>query len=305
MRGGGLDLDTVDRLTGGKLGIFDVPCPLCGPYKSNRGQRRCVLRVYRTEPGFAGYHCARCGEAGYARDRHAPSPDPAELAKACAEAAKRDQIHKADRLAKARWLWSQHKPIIGSVAERYLRETRKIGCPLPATLGFLPARGEYPAAMIAAYGLGHEIEPAVIAIADDAIRGVHLTRLLPDGSDRERGEQAKIMIGQSIGTPIILAAPNDLLGMAISEGIEDALTVHEATGLGTWAAGSASRLPALADAVPDHIEAVTVLTDDDMDGRRHAAALVDRLRSRCIETRQVIANKWPAVAGVPHDGGAS
>ena len=34
--------------------------------------------------------------------------------------------------------------------ERYLREKRKINCRLPTTLGFLPARGEYAPAMIAA-----------------------------------------------------------------------------------------------------------------------------------------------------------
>jgi hypothetical protein len=41
----------------------------------------------------------------------------------------------------------------------------------------------------------------LIAVADIAVTGVHITRLLPDGSDRERGEQAKIMIGRSIGSP--------------------------------------------------------------------------------------------------------
>ena len=54
----GLD---IDHLTGGRLGTFDVP--ECGPLKrSARNQRRAVLRVYRIQPGFAGYHCARCGE---------------------------------------------------------------------------------------------------------------------------------------------------------------------------------------------------------------------------------------------------
>jgi hypothetical protein len=66
--------------------------------------------------------------------------------------------------------------------------------------------------MLAAFGLAHEVEPGVIAIADDAIRGVHLTRLKPDGSDRERGAMAKIMVGHSTGSPIVLAPPNDGLG---------------------------------------------------------------------------------------------
>ena len=288
----GLSLETIDQLTNGRLGVHDVPCPLCGPFKSHRGQRRDVLRVWRVEPGFATFFCARCGETGYARDQHAPAPDPQKLARLRAEAAEHGRILKIERLSKARWLWSQRKPIAGSIAERYLREKRKIKCPLPATLGFLPARGEYAPAMIAAFGLPHEIEPGVIDIADGALKGVHITRLLPDGSDRERGDQAKIMVAHSVGFPIVLAPPNDLLAISIAEGIEDALTVYEATGLGVWAAGSASRMPALAGVIPGYVECVNVVADDDPDGRRHAATLIDRIAARGIETRRVIANVW-------------
>jgi hypothetical protein len=292
----GLDLGTIDRLTGGKLGTHDVPCPLCGAYHSPQGQRRKVLRIWRIEPGFATFCCARCGEAGYVHDQHAPAPDTTRLAKARAEAVEHDRTHKIDRLSKARWLWSQRKSIADTIAERYLRERRGIGCPLPATLGFLPAHGDYPPAMIAAFGLAHEVEPGVIAIADNAVRGVHITRLLPDGSDRERGDQAKIMVGHSIGFPIVMAPPNDLLGMAITEGVEESLTVYQSSGLGAWAAGAASRMPALADAIPSFIECVTVLADDDADGRRHAGDLTDRIRARGIEVRQVLANRWMPAA---------
>jgi len=290
------DLTTLDRLTAGQLGAHDVPCPLCGPYKSRQGQRRQVLRIWRLEPGFAGYHCARCGESGYVRDRDAPAPDPVKLAAARAEAAMRERAHEADRLAKARWLWSRRKPIAGMIAERYLRETRGIHCPLPATLGFLPAHGEYPPAMIAAFGLAHETEPGALAIANDAVRGVHITRLLHDGSDRERGDLAKIMIGHSTGSPLVLAPPSDMAGLAITEGIEDALTMHEVTGLGAWAAGSASRLSALADAIPDYIDCVTVVVDDDPDGHRHSTTLADRIRARGIEVRLIVPNQWRGAA---------
>jgi Toprim domain len=287
-----LDLDIIDRLTNGRLGTHDAPCPLCGPLKSAHGRRRKVMRVWRVEPGFATFHCERCGESGYLHDRHAPEPDPVHLAKAHAEAAERDRVHKADRLDKARWLWSRRKAIAGTIAERYLREARGIHCPLPATLGFLPSHGEYPPAMIAAFGIAHEIEPGVIAIADNAVRGIHITRLLPEGSDRERGDKAKIMVGHSISSPIVLAPPNDLLGLAVTEGIEDALAIHEATGLGAWAAGSASRLPPLADAIPDYIECVTVVVDDDPDGHRHSAALAERIQARGIEVRLIVPNRW-------------
>jgi Toprim domain len=278
-------LDVIDVLTGRMLGTHDVPCLLCGPYHSAHGQRRRVMRVWRIEPSFATYRCARCGVKGYVHDRHASAPDRVKLAHARAEAAEYDRAHKLERLRKARWLWSKRKPIVGSIAEVYLRQRRRVGCSLPATLGFLPARDDYAPSIIAAFGLAREIEPGVITIADDAVCGVHITRLLPDGSDRLRDDKAKIMVGHSSGFPIALAPPNDLLGIVIAEGIEDALTVHEATGLGAWAAGSASRMPALAEAVPSYIEAVTVVEDDDADGRRNAATLAGRIEARGVEIR--------------------
>ncbi|HZV04175.1 MAG TPA: toprim domain-containing protein [Gemmataceae bacterium] len=290
-----LDLAEIDRLTNGRHGTHDVPCPLCGPSKSRHGQGRKVMRIWRIELAFATYHCERCGESGYVRDRRARKPDPVRLAQVRAEAAERDRAHKAERLAKAAWLWSQHKPIAGTVAERYLRNRGYHG-PLPATLGFLPATSKYPPAMIVAFGFAHEKEAGIVAISDDAVRGVHVTRLLPDGSGRERGDQAKIMIGQSIGAPMILAPPNDLLGLAIGEGIEKTLAAHEVTGLGAWAAGSASRMPALADMIPSYIDSVNIFADDDPDGRRHAAILAERLKIRGTEVRLIVPNRWRGAA---------
>jgi Toprim domain len=292
-----IGLDVIDQLTGSRLGTFDVPCPLCGPFKrAARNQWRPVLRIYRIEPGFAGFHCARCGEKGVALDRSGPPPDQIKVAKARADAAERNQALKAERLGKAQWLWSKRMPIAGSIAETYLRRARGYGGPLPATLGFLPACGEYPPAMIAAFGLAHEIGPGEISIADAAVRGVHLTRLLPDGSGKatfeDADELAKIMIGLSAGCPLVLAAPNDALSLVMTEGIEDALSAHEATGLGAWAAGSASRLPALADVIPSYIDSVTVLADDDGDGRRHAGEIAKRARARGIDARAVIVGAW-------------
>jgi hypothetical protein len=116
-------------------------------------------------------------------------------------------------------------------------------------------------------------------IPETRITGIHLTRLVPDGSDRERGDGAKIMLGLSMGSPIVLAP----LGMVVTEGIEDALTVHQATGLGAWAAGSAGRMPALADTLPRYIECVTICAHDDPAGRDGALALADALDRRGVE----------------------
>jgi hypothetical protein len=114
--------------------------------------------------------------------------------------------------------------------------------------------------------------------------GIHVTFLERDGSAKAAIDRPKIMLGPSSGVPIVVAQPNDLLGLAITEGIEDALSVHAATGLGAWAAGSAGRMPGLADKVPDFIEAITICAHDDDAGRRGAYALADALISRGFET---------------------
>ena len=212
------------------------------------------------------------------RDRGAPVPDSVKLEQARAEAAERERSSAAERLDKARWLWSRRQPIAGSIAQNYLRQARAYYGLIPGTLGFLPARGKHGPAMIAAFGLPAEPQPGMLAIADDAIRGVHITRLAPDGLGKAGTEPDKLMIGLSHGSPIVLGPPNDLLGLLIAEGIEDALSGHEATGLGAWAAGSASHLPALAASVPNWIEAVTILAHNDYDGLRHARTLATNLR---------------------------
>lgn len=190
-----------------------------------------------------------------------------------------DDDYEQRQRAKAAWLWSQRRPIAGSIAETYLH-ARGYGGPLPRTLGFLPPRadGQHPA-MIAAFAQVDESEPGALGEPED-VRAVHLTLLLPDGSGKAAVAPNKLTIASPAGTPIVLAPMNDLLGLAITEGIEDGLSVHQATGLGAWAAGSAPFLPKLVAAIeqlsapPD---CVTIFVDDDDAGRRHAHELAAAL----------------------------
>jgi CHC2-type zinc finger protein/Toprim domain-containing protein len=200
---------------------------------------------------------------------------------------------QAVQLRKARWLWSQREPIIGSIAETYLRGRGYHGS-IPETLALLPTSGDNPPALIAAYGIATEPEPGVIAIAENAVLGVHLIKLKPDGSDRLRDDpKCKFTIGRGFIAPIMLAPPNDLLGMVVAEGLEDALNAHEASGLGAWAAGTATRLPALADLIPSYIECVTIMVDDDDAGRTNSRKLMARLRDRNIGVRLTSHGSFP------------
>jgi hypothetical protein len=158
---------------------------------------------------------------------------------------------------------------------------------VPATVRFLPsgAKNPYPA-MITAFGIALEPEPGRLTISSEAVGGVHLTYLQPDGGGKAPIDPVKRMIGKIKGLPIVLAPPNDGLGLLIAEGIETALSAHLGTGLGTWAAGSAGLMPALADAVPDYVQCVTVAVEDDPAGRRGARELIQRLEARRIATIQ-------------------
>jgi hypothetical protein len=192
--------------------------------------------------------------------------------------------HSPDQgqLLKGRRLWDCRQTVEGSPVERYFRRRGYRG-DAPATIGFLPPGAYAFPAMIAAFGLADELEPSVLSIREEEVRGAHLTLLRLNGEGKADTTPAKIMLGASTGWPIVVAPPNDGLGIAICEGIEDALSVHQATGLGTWAAGSAGRMPALAAKVPDYIPVVTIYCDDDEAGRRGTYGLADALVARGIE----------------------
>ena len=260
-------------------GVHDIPCPACGPSRdamTNRSRR--VMRVWNEREGVLTYNCARCGIRGGARTMFVPKVGFTRHAQA-AQASVRN-----DRREVALKLWEASRPARDSIVEEYLR-WRGIGLiEVPATLRYLAPRrpGHHPA-LIAPFGFTREPQPGHVSISRDAIHGVHLTFLAPDGLGKAQVAPAKIMIARSIGTPIVVAPLSDSLGLAIAEGIEDAISIHEATGLGAWAAGSAGRLPALAAVVPCEIESVTVVADSDDAGYENACELAHRLNARGFE----------------------
>jgi hypothetical protein len=291
-----IDFETLQALSGGRAKA-DAACPLCGPgCKTPTNRTRKVLRIYNPGPGFATYYCARCGTKDFA---HADSGDKPkggngravedQIAKrfAAAVAAPLVKTEPApDKSAKARYWWSQRRPIAGSIAERYLRDCRGYHGPLPETLGFLPARGDHPPSMVAAFGIPNEPTPGRLVVNDDAVTAVHFTKLRPDGSSKAGTAKDKTMLGPAKGQPIVLRPVNDLGGLLIAEGIENALACH-ASGLGLWAAGSAPFLPDVADKVPDYVEAVTIVADVDDSGAglRKSKELGQLLLKRGLDVR--------------------
>jgi hypothetical protein len=222
---------------------------------------------------------------------HAAQPDPdrerrlqeerAAHERAAREREQDQQREESARRDLARRLWLQRQPISeGSPPALYLAKRGFVGA-IPATLGYLAPNGKYPPTMIATFAMAGETEPGVLA-PPVKVDQVHLTRLTMAGdkANADPDHPAKIVIGLGTGLPIVLAPPNDLLGLAITEGIEDGLSVYASTGLGTWVAGAAGRLPALAAAVPDYIDCVTIYAHPDEAGRRGARELARALAPR-------------------------
>jgi hypothetical protein len=85
----------------------------------------------------------------------------------------------------------------------YLRRGRRFDGPIPPTLGYLPANGKHPPAMIAAFGFCEEPEPGVID-PPAIVAGVHITRLTLYGG-KTAFDPVKIMLGPSAGLPIVVA----------------------------------------------------------------------------------------------------
>jgi putative DNA primase/helicase len=186
---------------------------------------------------------------------------------------------------KASWLWRRRRPIEGTPAERYLRHVRAYRGPFPPNLAFLaPTKPKHHPAMIAAFGIPTESQPGVL----DDLRGVdavHFTLLRADGSDKADVAKPQFILGSPGRLPIVIAPPNDLLGLAVTEGIEDGLSVYQCTGLGVWVAGSAGMMPALARSIPGCIETVTIFGHADKNGQNGARKLAAALVRRGIEVR--------------------
>jgi hypothetical protein len=183
---------------------------------------------------------------------------------------------------KAAWLWGAREPITeGCPAGLYLRRARRFDGPIPTTLGYLPPNGKHPPALIAAFGFCEEPEPGTIR-PPGLVTGVHLTRLTPQGG-KTPIDPVKIMLGPMSGLPIVLAPVNDGLGLAITEGIEDGLSVFEETGLGVWAAGSAGNMPKIAAALPPYVECTTIFAHRDETGMQFAKEAARLIAAKRVE----------------------
>jgi len=176
---------------------------------------------------------------GQAKEAPHPRPRPA------ADDTSADSERQA-KIALARRMWTEARPIAGTLGERYLVDTRRI----PAASGGWPG-------MAARY---HATLQAIILAAtrdDGVVQAVQLVRLGADGGKADDGRPQKLSYGPQDGAMVRL--PGDPTGpLLVAEGPETGLSVWRATEAETWVS-----LGAMAKAELPLGRRVVICADDD------------------------------------------
>jgi len=186
--------------------------------------------------------------------------------------------------------WRESVPLTHPQAEpaRLYLARRGLSATAPQTLRFHPALGYYADRCLVGRHLA--ILAQVTGQGGDAVT-LHRSYLTVDGHKAPVDAPKKLMrhpsARQLTGGAIRLIAPGSRL--AVTEGIETALAVIEATGLPAWATGNAHLLETFVP--PPGVRQVLVFADKDRPSRQHpsghgqeaARALVTRLWAMGIQ----------------------
>jgi hypothetical protein len=285
---GAISWDFVEHATGGRQGVFHLPCPVCAPHRpAGYRQARKVLTIWRSEDDFASYNCVRCIPAlkGWVKPDAEPDyshrgklrralDDADRQARQAAQAARdaAEAQEKARRSAWAEFTFFSASDIAGTPPERYLQRR---GVTPGDDLRFSPfaplSYADQPRTMPGMIG----------AVRDDAgaIIGCHITYL-----DAEARKLDRKMFGRVAGGAIRLAPIGPDGHLAVAEGIETARSFQALYGTPTWAALSAPGIEAFA--LPPGLQRLVIAADADEHGRGLEAA--QRLAKRAAEHCEVV-----------------
>jgi hypothetical protein len=177
----------------------------------------------------------------------------------------------------ARDCWKKTVPIAGTLAETYLREHRRINCPLPISLRFAPslryAESQYYPALVAA-----------VQGPDRALTAVQRIFLDPTTANKASVPDPKKILGQTRGGAVRLAHAGETLVLA--EGIETALTILEATSLPVWVTLGTSGLRGII--VPQTVRTIVLAVDNDQAGIEAAQEATARFLKEGRTVKQVL-----------------
>jgi putative DNA primase/helicase len=258
----------------------NMPCPLCG------GKDRFQ---FTDKFGEGNYHCRGCGPGGgFKLAQAATGMDFNAVLQAVerylgmectpSRAASEPGIERMKKLVQR--IWNEARPVTtGDEVGKYLASRGLALREYPAALRFHPSLGyyakdeagktkklaEYPAML------------ACIQAADGHIVSLHRTYLL-EGKKLHAQDAKKVLSSGVSGAAIRLWIPS--VELAITEGIENAIAVHLATGKPVWAALAAGNLEKLW--IPESAPRISIYADNDADGdfagQTFAFALARRLK---------------------------
>jgi phage/plasmid primase-like uncharacterized protein len=109
---------------------------------------------------------------------------------------------------------------------------------------------------------------APITNIDGEFIGVHQTFIRPDGSGKADVDRPKAMLGRAAGGAVWLALAAETL--MVAEGIENAISAMQMSGMPAWAALSTSGMIGLV--LPPVVRTVVILVDNDINGAGEYAA---------------------------------
>ncbi|MGB4952251.1 MAG: toprim domain-containing protein [Rhizobiaceae bacterium] len=251
----------------GNYGV--APCPVCQP---DRKRTQNALTLAEGRVGLLA-HCKKSDckftdilwATGLSHREHITL----EATKTSAREAER-HIQLVRREASARNIWNETCPIGSTVAEKYLRDARRITSDLPTTLRFHQRL---------IHGHTKSFHPALVALVEGG-KGfaIHRTWLKPDGSGKASIEPSKAMLGSTSGGAVRLAEGGSRL--VVGEGLESTLSLScgllesPAT---LWAGLSTSGIRGLS--LPEPPGKLTIAADGDQPGREAAYALAERAQA--------------------------
>ncbi|MBI1261713.1 MAG: DNA primase [Rhizobiales bacterium] len=178
----------------------------------------------------------------------------------------------------ARRLFAMSQPIMGTVAEAYLRKRGITSLHGTGSLRFHPRCYYRPDEHSPT-----ETWPAMIASVTDLagrITGAHRTWLTPDGSDKAPIDTPRRAMGDLLGHAVRFGVPGDV--MAAGEGIETVLSLRcVLPDMAMAAALSAAHLSAIV--FPETLRRLYIARDNDPAGDGAMATLIERATSAGIE----------------------
>jgi putative DNA primase/helicase len=162
-----------------------------------------------------------------------------------------------ERIDRALAIWADTVPLVGTLAEVYLKGR---GITLEDEVADLRFHPRCPA------GAGERL-PAMVAlmrnIATNEPSAIHRTFLRADGLGK--ADTGKRMLGVAAGAVIKIDDDAEVsMGLGLAEGIENALSLWSSGWRPVWAAGSAGAIKTFP--VMDGIEALTIFADADDSG---------------------------------------